>query len=137
MTLAASSSDTRTRPRAAGSARSQYYKAGAFCKPCASGSGVGAMVAVGIVGVVILCGFCVVIAKGVETTFFVIALNFFQVISIIAEFGLDWPDAVRSLMHAVSFANFNIYLTQPECTVPTFNWIMRYFCVLALPLIVG
>lgn len=57
-----------------------------------------------------------------------------QAMAVISGFRLRWPTQPLELMQALSFANLNIDLVKPECSVDGFVWLNRYFIMMSLPL---
>jgi hypothetical protein len=43
--------------------------------------------------------------------------DFLQVLSMFANFGFEWPPAVKALYNVFSLLNFNFELLAPECSV--------------------
>jgi hypothetical protein len=85
-----------------------------------------------------------------------------QVMAIISTFKLNWPEQLLSVMQSLSFANLNLDLAQPECTVRVcrprpaqrllrhagscsraraqvagFAWMDKYYLLMAMPIVVS
>ena len=116
----------------------RHYKLGTSCRPCPATSGAASLLVFAAVGVIACVAICWVMARGVDTAFVQIGINFSQTIAIISSFRVAWPGAVAGAMSALSFANLNLDLAKPECSIPDFGWTSRWgLYMLAPPVVVA
>ncbi len=57
--------------------------------------------------------------------------DFLQVLSMFANFGFEWPPAVKALYNVFSLLNFNFELLAPECSVSInfeAKWCVGWLC---------
>ena len=52
--------------------------------------------------------------------------DFIQVLSMFANFGFDWPPAIRGIFNVFSLVNFNFELLAPECSF-TINFETKWY----------
>jgi hypothetical protein len=114
----------------------RYYKLGTMCKPCPPNSGAASVALFAVVGVVACVAVCWVMARGVDTAFVQIGINFSQTIAIISSFRVAWPGAVAGAMSSLSFANLNLDLAKPECSIEGFGWSERWVLYMLTPPVV-
>ncbi|KAI9139080.1 hypothetical protein BKA69DRAFT_697863 [Paraphysoderma sedebokerense] len=63
-------------------------------------------------------------------------VNFIQTIIILRDFRLNWPQEFHTILNVLSFMNFNVELTSPDCYLPeAFNFSFKMKLTLALPLV--
>ena len=55
-----------------------------------------------------------------------------QVLSMFANFGIEWPPAIRVLFNVFSLVNFNFELLAPECSV-TLNFEAKWWVAWSFP----
>jgi hypothetical protein len=74
----------------------------------------------------------------VDVGFVGVFINFVQTVSILQEFGIEWPINLTSFFRALSILNLNIEITSPECFVGKSDdaYELKYYGMMSLPLIV-
>eukprot|EP00736_Rhodelphis_marinus_P006774 Rmarinus@m.24909 len=70
----------------------------------------------------------------VNFPFLYIALAYFQILSIISEFNIEWPEQFRSFIQTFSVLNFDISFSQIQCFLPRGDFFMiRFLLYMLLP----
>jgi hypothetical protein len=113
-----------------------YYKLGGECRKCSAGGGIASVALFSGLVVAAVCALARIVARGVETSFVAITMNFAQTIAVVSSLHVPWPDNVSSTMSVLSVVNFNLDVIQPECTLPEFRWSSRYIAYMSFPLVV-
>jgi hypothetical protein len=70
----------------------------------------------------------------VNTAFISIAVDYFQVISILLDSKIVWPQSVVQLMQILSAFNLNLNIVAPECLVPNVTFIQKFYFIQAIPI---
>ena len=71
--------------------------------------------------------------KQVSTGIISIGVDYFQVLSMFASTNVDWPESVERIYLAMSFFNFNLGITAPECAF-TISYARKWWIIVIVPL---
>ena len=91
-----------------------------------------------LIGLILGAGFsgaamCYVLTKKqVSTGIISIGVDYFQVLSMFASTNVDWPESVERIYLAMSFFNFNLGITAPECAF-TISYARKWWIIVVVP----
>ena len=113
-----------------------YFRIDGECKECPDSP---ELILVGMVLVIIIgcAGGYYLQDKDVNVAFISIGIDYFQVLSVFARIKIHWPDWIKDLIRAMSFFNLNIDLAAPECILPSFDFLYKWWSMMLLPAVVG
>ena len=120
----------------------EHYALRGQCFECRTGVNVIVMVILVVVSL-LMCGALVgfSLADGIRYKFAaaVIGISALQISAIYGRLELDWGDVGAVFFDIVSFANLNLELTSPECSVApgTDVWVLKLALTLLLPVFAG
>jgi hypothetical protein len=66
-------------------------------------------------------------------SFISIGVDYFQIISLFAQTGIPWPRWMKDLLQVLSIFNFNIDIAAPECLLPDFDYTVKWWGTMFLP----
>jgi hypothetical protein len=70
----------------------------------------------------------------VNLAFVSIAVDYFQVVSILLDSRIKWPQSIVQLMQVLSAFNLNLNIVAPECLVPNISFVQKFYFIQALPI---
>ncbi|KAI9140024.1 hypothetical protein BKA69DRAFT_592062 [Paraphysoderma sedebokerense] len=123
-----------------GSCANKYYRLNNACNPCPDDRTTRIVVIVIclLIGTLMMFGVMRLVGKGPNYGLANILINFIQYILILRELRLNWPPEFHIILNAISFINFNIELTSPECLLETdLNYGMKMKLTLAIPIVLA
>jgi hypothetical protein len=75
-------------------------------------------------------------ARQTNIAFIAIGVDYFQVLAIFARTrSVLWPASIKLIFRIASAFNLNIELVAPECAIPSFGFVMKWFATMSLPLV--
>ena len=93
---------------------------------------------VGLLSLVLLiCALAIYFDKEkskINFAFLSIGVDYFQIISLFAQTGIPWPPWLKELLQWLSIFNFNIDIAAPECLIPDFDYTIKWWVTILLPL---
>jgi hypothetical protein len=114
-----------------------YYRRDLLCQVCP------ACPACIIVGFLLLVFFVVGMAVYLDRAqskfnfaFISIGIDYFQIIALFAQTGIPWPAWMKEILQILSIFNFNIDIAAPECLVPDFDFTLKWWGTVLLPVAV-
>eukprot|EP00300_Choanocystis_sp_HF-7_P027251 c32331_g1_i1.p1 GENE.c32331_g1_i1~~c32331_g1_i1.p1 ORF type:complete len:537 (-),score=70.36 c32331_g1_i1:57-1631(-) len=117
-----------------------WYRTGGVCKPCNESYSILTIAALCILLFALAC-FVLAIAVygkasiGSQLPAIAIAINAIQLLSLVAQIDVQWPEAIQSCLDALSLLNWNMELAAPECnTLQISPFLSRLLLTLLLPL---
>jgi hypothetical protein len=113
-----------------------FYKSANQCIPCPA-SPVALVVAMGLILVAMAGGLFYLNKRQVDIAVISIGVDFFQVLAIFADLGVQWPPAVLNLMRFLSAFNLNIEIVAPECLLPNLSYIQKFGFIMLLPIAIA
>ncbi|KAI9140029.1 hypothetical protein BKA69DRAFT_592963 [Paraphysoderma sedebokerense] len=123
-----------------GSCAKRYYRLNNECKLCQDDrtSQIVLIAICLLIGTLMMFGFLRIVGKGPNYGLANILINFIQYVLILRELRLNWPPELHIILNAISFINFNIELTSPECLWETnLNYGMKMKLTLAIPIVLA
>jgi hypothetical protein len=115
--------------------RLQYFRQDLVCKKCKDNTWstwVLMVLAILVINLMILMNSYPSPTKKVSVS---ITITWVQIIALFAEIPVSWPTSVYGMFQTFGFANFNLDIFAPECSVPLDYW-TKWTFKLCLPLIV-
>ena len=73
----------------------------------------------------------------INFAFLSIGVDYFQVISLFAQTGIPWPPWLKEILQWLSIFNFNIDVAAPECIIPDFDYTVKWWGTILLPLLIA
>jgi hypothetical protein len=73
----------------------------------------------------------------INFAFLSIGVDYFQVISLFAQTGIPWPPWLKEILQWLSIFNFNIDIAAPECIIPDFDYTLKWWGTMMLPLVIA
>ncbi|KNC51308.1 P-selectin [Thecamonas trahens ATCC 50062] len=116
-----------------------FYRLGAECRRCKTELTV-IMVVLLLVLAFVGCGALVYLNVQLSGSHMygaagaMIGLSALQIIALVGSIDVAWSKTARAILDGLSFANFNVDLTSPECSMTLSNpWLFRFILTLCLP----
>lgn len=111
----------------------KHYRLQQQCKACPNTAWL--LIPLVVIGVLVVMGVMVWLSKRrINLAGLSIGVDFLQMLAMFGTYSFKWPSEIRAIYNAFSFANFNLELVAPECTVAV-SYSMKWAAVQALPLV--
>jgi hypothetical protein len=113
-----------------------HYRLDGKCEPCPSDPVV--LIILLVCAVVCACiGGYVLGQKRFNMAFLSIGVDYIQVLALFAGSDIKWPGWMKRMFQILSFFNFNVDVTAPECLVPDLPFEIKWYAMMGLPLMAG
>ena len=73
--------------------------------------------------------------KQFNVAFISIGWDYFQVLALFSRAEIEWPPLMRAMFTFFSAFNFNIDITAPECLIPDFDYQIKWWGIMFLPIL--
>ena len=111
----------------------EYFRMDDECQPCPDQPWlIFILFGLAIVGAIV--GSYVLNSYNFNMAFISIGVDYFQVLALFSNAKIKWPKMLKDLLKVFSIFNFNIDVTAPECIVPEFEYDMKWYAIMLLPL---
>mgnify|MGYP005991323017 CR=1 FL=1 len=74
--------------------------------------------------------------KNINLALMSISVDYVQVLGLFARSKIEWPKILKDLFSYMSFFNFNLDLTAPECLAPSIDYRLKWIGTMVLPMAV-
>jgi len=74
--------------------------------------------------------------KNINLALMSISVDYVQVLGLFARSKIEWPKILKDLFSYMSFFNFNLDLTAPECLAPSIDYRLKWIGTMVLPIAV-
>ncbi|KAA0150693.1 hypothetical protein FNF29_05030 [Cafeteria roenbergensis] len=111
----------------------EFYRINGACERCPENPWL--IVALFVVVALVACvaGY-VLNQRSVNVGLLAVGVDYFQVLAIFARTRVRWPAFIQQLFVALSAFNLNLELAAPECALPEFSYVAKWFLTMFLPL---
>ena len=72
--------------------------------------------------------------KNINLALMSISVDYMQVLALFARSKIEWPQLLKDLFSYMSFFNFNLDITAPECAMPELGYGTKWTAIMILPM---
>lgn len=111
----------------------EFYRINGVCERCPENPWLIVALFVVVALVACLAGY-VLNQKSVNVGLLAVGVDYFQVLAIFARTRVQWPAFIKQVFVLLSAFNLNLELAAPECALPEFSFVAKWFVTMFLPL---